>query len=60
MCFCFGFGSGFALVEWYGGGYFEDEVVFGNGCFEKVVESGRMQRHAEDFALSSLLLRDFE
>ena len=48
-CFGFGFDSGFVVVEWFDGGYFDNEVVFGNGCFEEVVEYGRRQIHTEDF-----------
>ena len=47
--FGFGFDSGFAMVEQFYGGYVENEVVFGNGCFEKIVESSRRRRHTEDF-----------
>ena len=49
MRFGFGFDYGFAVVKRYDGGYFEAEVVFGNGCVEEVVESGKRWRHTEDF-----------
>ena len=49
MFFGFGFDSGFMVVERFDGWYFKDEVVFGNGCFEKIVESSRRRRHTEDF-----------
>ena len=45
----FGFDYGFAMVEQFDGGYFEDEVAFRSGCFEEVVKSGKRRRHTEDF-----------
>ena len=47
MHFGFGFDSYFAVVERFDGGYFENEVVFGNGSFENVVQSGRRRRDLE-------------
>ena len=49
MRFGFGFDYGFAVVKRYDGGYFEAEVVFGNGCFEEGVEIWRKRKHIGDF-----------
>lgn len=39
----------FTLVERFDDGNFKDEMVFGNGYFEEVVEYVRKRRHTEDF-----------
>ena len=48
------FGFGFAVVEWFDVGYFEDGVIFGRGCFEEEVEFDRMRKYIGDFVKSSL------
>ena len=48
-CFCFGFHSGFVVVERFGNGYFEEKEVFGNCYFEEGVQFGKRQRHIAGF-----------
>ena len=43
------FGFDFAVVERFDGGYFEDGVVFGGGCFEEEAEFGKMWKHIGNF-----------
>ncbi len=50
----FDFGLDFVLVEPFDGGYFDDGVVFGGGCFEEEVEFSRMQKHIGYFGYSYL------
>ena len=44
-----GFGFDFMEVEWFDGGYFEDGVAIGGGCFEEEVEFCRMQKNIRVF-----------
>ena len=37
------------MVERFDGGYFEDWVAFGGGCFEEEMEFGRMRTQIGDF-----------
>ena len=47
--FCFDFGFDFVVAERSYGGYFEDVMIFGGGCFEEEVDFGMMQKHIGDF-----------
>ena len=49
MSFDFGFDSCFVVVEHFGDGHFVQGEVFGNCCFEEVVEFCKRWRHIAGF-----------
>ena len=53
MQFFLGIYFSFAMVKRFDSGYSKDDVVFGIGYFDKVVELCRMRNHIKDFCLVS-------